>query len=190
MKKENYTLALRVLHWSIALTMLFLLITIFLRLNWMNKHHMADILTQELSKVDMNLDQDQAIVIAKAIRKPMWNWHVYAGYLLSGLFILKMILFSVQGAVFRSPFSKESTTKEKFQSWVYILFYVLLSVSLVTGLLIVLGPKEYKHDIETIHKPAIYWLMAYVVLHFGGLLMGELSSDKGMVSKMIHGGKK
>ena len=80
------------LHWAIAFSMLFMLLTIFLRLNWMNKHNMADIMTAGLNELNLSIGEDEAISIAKSIRRPMWNWHVYIGYVLVGLYCLRMIL--------------------------------------------------------------------------------------------------
>jgi cytochrome b len=64
---------------------------------------------------------------------------------------------------------------------------VLLGITLITGLIIVLGPKEYKHSMETIHVKALYWLLAFIFVHFTGILIAEFGHMKGIVSKMING---
>ena len=177
----------RLLHWAIAFSMLFLLLTIFLRLNWMNKNNIADILVKELGERDIALDGEEAVKIGKAIRKPMWNWHIYIGYVLTGLYILRLIYMMIAGPQFKSPFNKLSNIREKFESWVYIVFYILLAITLITGLLIVLGPKEYKHTLETVHVQALYWLLAFIFIHLAGILIAEFGHMKGIVSKMING---
>lgn len=187
MEERKFSLINRFLHWAIAFALLFLLLTIFLRQNWMNKHHVADILTAKLAELDVALEDGQAVKIAKAIRKPMWDWHIYVGYVLIGLYFIKLLFMTIKGSVFLSPFAKASSAKDKFQSWMYILFYVLLGFSLVTGALIVLWSDMFKHALEDIHKLCDYWLLAFIVLHFGGILLGELGSQKGIVSRMING---
>jgi cytochrome b561 len=92
MESRKYTLAFRIMHWSIAFTMLFILLTILLRLGWMNKFHVADIAGAYLTDQGVTLSQDQLILLAKKIRKPMWDWHVYAGYVLMGLYVIRMSL--------------------------------------------------------------------------------------------------
>ena len=67
MPEKKYTLPYRLLHWAIAFSMLFMLLTIFLRLNWMNKHNMADIMTAGLSELNIAIGEDEAISIAKAM---------------------------------------------------------------------------------------------------------------------------
>ena len=63
-------------------------------------------------------------------------------------------------------------------------------VSLVTGLLIEHGQKELKKPLEEIHELSIYYLLAYIVIHFTGVLIAEFTNDKGIISKIISGTKK
>lgn len=183
MKDKKYGLAYRLLHWAIAFSMLFMLLTIFLRLNWMNKHNMADIMTAGLNDLNISIGEDEAILIAKSIRRPMWNWHVYIGYVLVGLYILRMALLVKEGW----KFSFKGKLKEKFQSWSYALFYVLLASALISGLIIEFGPREYKHTTEEFHELSLYWLIMFIVIHFIGLILAERVDNKGVVNKMITG---
>lgn len=187
MKHESYTLTNRLLHWALAFSMLFILLTIFLRLYWLNRNNIAAILLNRLSELDVSISDMQASSIARAIRKPMWDWHIYIGYVITGLYAIRLVFFTIQSAVFKSPFSKDNTLKEKFKSWIYTVYYIFLGVTLITGLLIVLGPDSYRHTFELIHKLSLYWLLAFIVIHFGGFLLEELSTEKGIVSKMISG---
>jgi hypothetical protein len=59
------------MHWLIAFSMMALLATIFLRLTWMNKNNVADIIKEYLSTTDQSLNDDQLIQLAKKIRQPM-----------------------------------------------------------------------------------------------------------------------
>ncbi len=182
--KTSFTLFDRTLHWALALTILFMLLTVFLRLNWMEKNHVAAILMDKLAAIDIEITKDQAIKIAKQIRKPMFDWHVIIGYLVSGIFILRM-LFHIKNKKSFNP----TTTREKFQLWVYRIFYVLLAATLITGLIIEFGPKSLKKSIEAIHKLTLYYMIAFLFLHFSGILLSEFTSKKGIVSKMIGGEK-
>ena len=40
---------------------------------------------------------------------------------------------------------------------------------------------------EEIHKLAIYWMPGFIVLHFVGITIAELTNKKGIVSKMLGG---
>lgn len=190
MKNKNYSAVYRIIHWSIAISMVLLLITIFLRLTWMNKNNVAEIIQNYLNTTDQSLTKDQLIVLAKKIRQPMWDWHIYLGYVLTGLFIIRFFLPFFGEMKFQNPFKKELILKEKFQNWIYLIFYVCVVISLSTGLLIKFGPKELKNPMEEIHVLSIYYLIAFIILHVGGVLWSEFTNQKGILSKIVSGNRK
>ena len=191
METRNYSKVYRILHWLIAFSFIFLLITIFLRKTWMEKNHVAEIIQAFLAdKSYPALPEDDAILLAKKIRKPMWDWHIYLGYVLTGLYCIRLAVPFFGEMKFSSPFKAGLDMKTKFQFWVYLVFYVCTAVSLITGLIIEFGPKEYKKPMEEIHELSLYYLLGFMILHFGGVLIAELTSDKGLVSRIISGSKK
>ncbi|TXE20538.1 cytochrome b/b6 domain-containing protein [Psychroflexus gondwanensis] len=190
MEMTKYSKLYRIIHWAIAVSFLLLLITIFLRLTWMNKYNVAAIIQEYLSDTGQNLSQEQLIVLAKEIRQPMWNWHIYLGYILTGLFSLRFILPLFGKMNFQNPFDKNLSTKEKFQKWTYIIFYVCVVISLATGLIIEFGPKELKKPMEEIHVLGIYYLIGFIVLHVAGILIAEFTDQKGIISRIVSGSKK
>lgn len=189
MNTKNYSKIYRILHWAIALAMLFLLLTIFLRLTWMNKNNVAAIIDDFLKSTNQSLSEDETISLAKKIRKPMWIWHIYIGYVLVGLFAIRFTLPFFGEMKFQSPFNKNSTTKDKFKAWVYIIFYVCITASLVTGLFIEFGPDNLNEIMEEIHVLSIYYLLTFIVLHLAGVLVAEFSSEKGIISRIISGSR-
>lgn len=190
MKTRNYSKIFRVLHWSIALTFMLLLLTIFLRKTWMEKNHVAEIIQTYLTENNYEtLPQDDAIVLAKKIRKPMWVWHIYLGYVLVGLYCIRLALPFFGEMKFTSPFQKGLDTKTKIHYWTYIIFYIFTGISLITGLIIEWGPKTLKKPMEEIHELSIYYLLGFIVIHFSGVLMAELGNQKGIISKIISGTK-
>ncbi|MGO3183523.1 MAG: cytochrome b/b6 domain-containing protein [Aequorivita sp.] len=190
MKTTTYSRIYRIIHWTIAITFLLLLVTIFLRLTWMNMNNMADIIGTYLSGTDQSLSREQLIVLAKQIRKPMWDWHIYLGYVLTGLFSIRFILPLFGEMKFQSPLTKNLSTKQKIQKWSYLIFYVCVIGSLITGLLIEWGPKDWKKLLEEVHVLGIYYLVAFIVIHISGIIIAELTDQKGIVSRIINGGNK
>ncbi len=190
METTNYSKVYRIVHWAIAVAFLLLLITIFLRLTWMNKFNVAAIIENYLSDTGQFLTEDQLIVLAKKIRQPMWDWHIYLGYVLTGLFGLRFVLPLFGEMKFQNPLGKDLSTKERFQKWTYIIFYVCVVISLVTGLVIEFGPKDFKKPMEEIHELGIYYLVGFIILHWGGILVAELTDQKGIVSRIISGSGK
>lgn len=190
MKKIQYSKTYRIVHWAIAISFLLLLITIFLRLTWMNKYNMAAIIQDYLKDTGQILSEEQGIALAKKIRQPMWDWHIYLGYILVGLFSIRFILPAFGQMKIQNPLGKNLTIKAKFQKWTYIIFYVCVLVSLVTGLIIELGPKELKKPMEDIHVLGIYYLVAFIAIHLIGVLIAEFTEHRGIISRIIGGPKK
>lgn len=187
MQQTRYSKIYRIMHWAIAISFLLLLITIFLRLTWLNKYNVSNIIQDYLANNNLTLTEDQSITLAKKIRQPMWDWHIYLGYVLTGLFTIRFLLPAFGQMKIQNPIDKNTTTKMKFQKWTYIIFYVCVVISLVTGLIIVLGPKEYKKTMEGIHEFGTYYLVAFIALHVGGILISEFTTHKGIISRIING---
>ncbi|HUH29194.1 cytochrome b/b6 domain-containing protein [Gelidibacter sp.] len=189
MKKTQYSKTYRIVHWAIAISFLLLLITIFLRLTWMNKYNMAAIIQDYLKDTGQILSEEQGIALAKKIRQPMWDWHIYLGYVLVGLFSIRFLLPAFGQMKIQNPLGKNLSTKAKFQKWTYIIFYVCVIVSLVTGLIIELGPKEFKKPMEAIHVLGIYYLVAFIILHLIGVITAEFTEHRGIISRIVSGPK-
>ena len=189
MEQKTFTLAHRVLHWLIAFTFLFILLTVFLRTNWLNKNHTADIIMTHAAKMKLSISREQAVQIGKEIRRPMWDWHIYAGYFLIGLYVIRLVVMKIQSPVFANPFIKNLSYKERVKGAIYLSFYVLLGVTLLSGAFVELGGqwKSARQVMKTIHVQSLYFALVFIILHLVGLVIAELMNEKGIVSKMIHG---
>ena len=119
----------------------------------------------------------------------MWNWHIYIGYVLVGLFSIRFMLPKFGHMKFQNPLGKNLTAQTKFQKWTYLIFYGCVVVSLITGLIIQFGPKQLKEPMENIHVLGIYNLTAFIVIHVAGVLIAEFSDQKGIVSRIVSGSK-
>ncbi len=190
MNNTNYSIIYRIMHWSIAICLFLLLITIFLRLGWMNKGEMATIIENSATKNHPSFTSGEASAIARSIRNPMWIWHIYIGYVLVGLFSIRFLLPLFGKMKYKNPLKKDLSFKQRFQSWMYLVFYVCIAISLITGLFLEFGPESLEHTMEDIHVLSIYYLITYILLHIGGVLIAELTDDQGLVSRIISGEKK
>lgn len=187
--ETNYTRLYRVFHWTIAISFFLLLITIFLRLTWMNKNSVAGIIGNYLNETGQTLTQEQLITLAKQIREPMWKWHTFIGYFLTAIFSLRFLLPLFGIMKFQNPFLKKLNLKERFQKWVYLAFYLGVTVSLTTGLLMEFGPRTLKDALEGLHVLSLYYLIPFIVIHLAGVFMAEISEQKGIVSRLLGGVK-
>ncbi len=187
---RNYSATFRIIHWSIALLMTVTLITVLLRLTWLNKFNVSEIMSTFLQDKEHQLTNDDLIVLAKKIRQPMWQWHIYAGYALTGIIALRFLLGFTGKMKFTNPLQNELTGEAKFKAWIYILFYICVTASLVTGLIIELGPRSMKSSMEEIHELSIYYVGAYLLLHLGGVLRAEFTNERGIISRVISGNER
>lgn len=189
MEDKRFSLASRLIHWAMAFTFLYLMLTVFLRIGFMNGHAMSDTISHGLTEKGITADKDTTREIAHHILHPMWETHELAGYIMLGLYIIRMIITFKQGAAFPSPFKTGISGKNRFKSWVYVIFYVLLAVSLVSALLMEFGPQSIGHEMEELHEKGTAYMIAFILLHTAGVLGAELGGERGIVSKMISGNK-
>lgn len=188
MKNSNekiYTPLHRVLHWMMALLMSILFITGFLRMFWMGKS--AIIGAIETNMKGVVLTKDQTIGTVKTIMQPMWQWHEYAAYLIFFVLAARIIYMLVRGIRFPNPFSPKRSAKERFQGMIYLIFYLFVIVSSITGAYLKWGNGSLKDSMSAVHKWAIYWFPVFIVLHFGGIWLAEKHEQKSIASKMIGG---
>lgn len=186
----SFTRAHRILHWMIAFTFLFMLLTVWLRMTWMNKEHMAGLASASLGSRNVRLSDEDAIAVGRAIRKPMWNMYIYAGYVLIVLYCIRLLVMRIEGPVFKNPFSGGITRQERFKSIIYLVFYICLGTSLFTGAYINLIGKIYPGVytvIKAVHVQSLYYALAFIFLHLAGLIIAELGSEQGIISRMVHG---
>ena len=187
MKTQKFSLLFRIIHWSMAFLIFLILLTLFLRETWLDKHHIADILGSGLSKLNIKLSQRELISLAKQVRAPMWDYHLYAGYGLIGVYVLRLFALSQSQQMPLRRISQAKDWKEKLQFTAYILFYIGLALSLFSGMMTVYGPESIAHTMEDLHKLSLYYLIPYILIHFAGICLAERGADKGIVSRLLSG---
>lgn len=190
MQARYFDRTFRLMHWLLAILMFLLLGTIFLRLTWLEKYSVAEIINTYAADQQVEISQEQAVILAKKIRKPMWQWHIWLGYAITAVYVLRMLLPLFGRMRFASPKQAGLDAKTRFQYWVYLVFYVLLGASLCTGLLIEFGPDAWHEAVEEAHKLSIYYFITYMALHLGGVFLAEFTHLPGLISRVISGDKK
>jgi cytochrome b561 len=155
----------------------------------MNKYNVAEIIQNYLTNEGLSLTDDQAIVLAKNIRRPMWNWHIYIGYALTALFSIRFLLPLFGKMKFQNPLIKSLTLKEKFQKWTYIVFYICIAITLSTGLVLEFTSKEFSKPFEDIHVLSLYYLIPFIIIHISGVMMAEFSNQKGIIYNILRESK-
>ena len=192
---QKWRFDFRIWHWLHAAVVLGMLGTVFLRKTFLSWRTNSELLTQKLSEIDLAVTEAQAKILAKAIRAPMWEWHIILGYALAALLVWRIVLFFTQSGKQNYQDLKNETLHKKMVKIGYIGIYVILSFMAMTGLIIhfyeELGLlKETAHDIKEIHELVFNAILIFVPLHIIGVVVAEMRDEKGIVSDMIHGGSK
>ena len=192
---KKWRLDFRLWHWIHATVVLGLLGTVFLRKTFLSWRTNSELLTQKLSEIDLSVTEAQAKVLAKAIRAPMWEWHIILGYALTALVLWRIILFFTNSGKQNYQNLKAESLHKKMVKIGYIGIYVILVFMAVSGLTIhfyeELGLlKESAHDIKEIHELVFNAILIFVPLHILGVIIAENQDEKGIISDMINGGSK
>lgn len=184
---KKYTIIHRALHFFIGISMLILFGTGFLRMEWMNKRNLAQLIETQALKNHIIFPEASLKMIGSQLLEPMWKWHIYFAYAILVFFTLRLIYMKIKGIRFPNPFAKQTTFKEKLQGITYILFYLLIFVDIITGFYILWGEGTYKSVLEPIHKYSLYWFPIFFILHLIGIVTEEITKKTGITSKMING---
>jgi len=195
MQNKKWRLDFRLWHWVHATVILGLLGTVFLRKTFLSWRTNSELLTQKLSEIDLSVTEAQAKVLAKAIRAPMWEWHIILGYALAALLLWRIVLFFTQSGKQNYQNLKEEGLHKKMVKLGYIGIYTILSFMAISGLVIhfyeELGLlKDTAHDIKEIHELVFNAILIFVPLHILGVIIAENQDEKGIISDMINGGSK
>jgi len=190
MKKWRFDF--RIWHWIHAAVILGLLGTVFLRKTFLSWRTNSELLTQKLSEIDISVTEAQAKVLAKAIRAPMWEWHILFGYALAALLVWRIALFFTQSGSVNYKHFKVKSLHKKMVILSYVGLYAVLTFMAISGLTIhfheTIGlSKELTHDIKEIHELVFNAVLIFVPLHIIGVVVEDIKEDHGLISNMIHG---
>ena len=192
---QKWSLNFRFWHWIHAAVILGLLGTVLLRKTFLSWRSNSEILTNKLSGMDIAVTADQAKILAKSIRAPMWDWHILLGYALGALLLWRIALFFTQSGKENYQNLSRETLHKKMVKLGYIAIYVILAFMALSGYIIhfykELGLiKDTAHNIKEIHELVYNALLIFVPLHILGVFVAENRDEKGILSDMVNGGSK
>lgn len=192
---QKWRLDFRIWHWVHATVILGLLGTVFLRKTFLSWRTNSELLTQKLAEIDLSVTADQAKVLAKSIRAPMWEWHILLGYALAALVVWRIVLFFTESGKQNYQNLASETLHKKMVKLGYIGIYAIILFMSISGLTIhfyeALGlSKDLAHDIKEVHELVFNAILIFVPLHILGVIIAENRDEKGIISDMINGGSK
>ncbi len=191
---HKWSLNFRLWHWLHAAVILGLLGTVFLRKTFLSWRANSEVIVSKLAEQDIHITAETAKGVAKAIRAPMWEWHILLGYGLAALVVWRIALFFTASGKRNYLHLKDETLHKKSVKIGYLVIYGVIAFMAVSGLVIhfhdTLGlTKDTAHDIKELHELLYNALLIFVPLHIVGVFVADATEEKGIVSDMINGGE-
>ncbi|WP_410220546.1 cytochrome b/b6 domain-containing protein [Pedobacter sp.] len=211
MKKEaqvKYPASIRFWHWGNTLVISGSLVTVLINSTLFDGRSTRDFVQKELAHAGANVSQEQARAVVHGLEDKVWDIHIYFGYVLTALFLYRLIVeirADKNQKVFRKFLDtlKIYLSNQAFKSTaryelgiklLYLVFYTLLLIMAITGLSIAFDDnlgisRSLSHSLKEVHGFCMYPILGFIVLHVGGVYFAERKNKKGIVSDMINGGK-
>jgi Ni/Fe-hydrogenase 1 B-type cytochrome subunit len=191
MTQKKWSGSFRIWHWLNAVVLLGIFGTLLLRETFLNYKENAKIIGAKLSSFGIAIADDQAREVAKALRAPMWEWHIYLGYALAFLLLWRITLFFTQSGKQSYRFA-DLDMHHKAVSVGYIVVYAALFFMVISGVTMHLHESfgisdTTAHGIKEFHETVANIILFFVPLHIAGVVVAEMRGEKNIVSNMIHG---
>jgi Ni/Fe-hydrogenase 1 B-type cytochrome subunit len=206
-KGKKYSSSLRLWHWTSALVIIGLLLTVLINSTLLKNKNSAPVIKKELQKAGAKVTNDQAIKAAHALSGEIWDVHIYLGYALTALLLFRLVLEFFQLTdqkfirTFKTAWHNLSQTKMERETakhklvvqTIYTAFYLLLIIMVLTGLFLTFEDffapyKSIRHTVKNVHGFCMYLVLAFIAVHMVGVFLTERKDGKGIVSDIINGG--
>jgi Ni/Fe-hydrogenase 1 B-type cytochrome subunit len=206
-QQKKYSSALRFWHWLNLLIILGSLITVALNDNTFDGQKNTAFIQQQLQKAGATVTEDQARVVSRGERDKIWQIHIYCGYTLAALLLLRLALEFFHAtdqklirkirAAYNQYFLIKKDRKlarhELFVKSLYAVFYLMLLIMAITGLCMAFEDDvpalKNMHFLREIHEFTMYLIIGFIIIHLAGVYLAEHRESKGIVSDMINGGR-
>ena len=199
---KDYRGSLRLWHWANALLISLQLMTILFQKVIVQSRSAV----KELQASSKDVSVPQARELAHIISERIWAWHIYFGWALVALWVLRLGLQLTGPSELRfsarllevlrryrlaPPADKSKAGKILFAKTTYALFYLFLTIMVVTGLMLIYEDvswlKGIHHLAEETHNVMMFLIIGFIVLHVVGVVWAESKEDHGLTSRMIGG---
>lgn len=179
---RHFSPSFRLWHWLNAIALFGLFITVVLRESVMHKANIGAIVQTKMAEFGTVITEEQAVMIGKAVRSPMWDWHIYLGIAVAILLLWRLAMVVKNGFGFDDNPAMQKVYR------LYRLVYGVMAVMSISGLALYLKfAGEMKESVETVHLVLGWSIFAFIALHIIGVILAEKKDQSGIVSRMING---
>lgn len=206
--KRYQPLGLRLWHWFNAAVITGLLLTVALRKLFFGVRANAQWIQAKALAAGTPLAPTTAIGIAREWQKQLWAFHIYLGYALAALLIIRLAVAMIHGESawghfkrslkqFRSTHTPERGEARHYflVRSLYLSFYMAVGFMVLSGLFLVfkenLDPEGlWAESVHEVHEFFQWYFIVFIAAHMIGVIRAELGKHKGIVSAMLHGGQR
>jgi len=203
---KKYAASIRFWHWINFIIISGSLFTVLMNSTLFDRTQRSFV-KNELVNAGASVSDKQAGAVIHGLEDQVWGIHIYFGYALAALFLFRLIaeffippaqknlpkLKKAYQAYFILKKERVAAKHELVVKGLYLIFYLLLLIMVVTGLLLAFEdytgiPGNITHSIKEFHGFCMYLILGFIVLHLAGVFLAERKDGKGIVSDMINGG--
>lgn len=204
---HDYSAPLRVWHWGNALLVAGQLITILFIKVIVKPKALVPEFQAAAQRAGGTLTKEQGMNIARLMSERLWDWHIAIGLALAAFWVYWLVLqltapperrFAARLAAAARryrlvpPAEHTDARHELLIKLSYAAFYLFISVMAVTGLALTWADDvpwlhSIEHVVKQVHSVTMYLLIAFAVVHIGGVVWAELTKDHGLISRMVGG---
>jgi Ni/Fe-hydrogenase 1 B-type cytochrome subunit len=205
-KKNSFNL--RLWHWLNFLVISGSLLTVLINSTLLDRKLVTSVINKQLQGSGSGNAGIDAGKVAHDLGDEVWQVHIYIGIALAVLFLYRIVLefFQPKNQHFlkkikvafarykNNPQEKRLAQHETVVKMLYLFFYFLLFIMVITGLSLAfksnLGiSRPVSHQIKEVHGFCMYLIIAFIVVHLAGVLLAERKDSPGIISDMFNGGK-
>jgi Ni/Fe-hydrogenase 1 B-type cytochrome subunit len=205
---QRHSAIIRIWHWLTFLIISGSMITVLINSTVTNQKKNIPMVQEQLKSRDIVVTEDQAFAVTREYEDKFWGIHKLFGYSLAFLLVSRLVIeLAVPGEEKMSSRIKTAVglARTKEVGWkeyrhylgvkyTYLIFYLLLLCMALTGLGLAFGrelgfSRELHGTIKEIHSFGQYLMYAFVVVHLCGVIIADITNNKGLVSGMINGNK-
>lgn len=205
---QKHSGMIRIWHWLTFVIITGSLITVLLTSTILNQRKNIVVVQDQLKTTGLTVTEDQAFAVTREYEDKIWEIHKLLGYGLAFMLISRILIevFGPSDEKLRTRirnvsgmYLQNSLKKKDYRNFLgvkigYLLFYLLLTCMVFTGLGLAFGrdlgfSRGLHGTIKEIHSFGQYLMYAFVLVHLSGVIISENRQIKGIVSGMINGNK-
>jgi len=201
----SHSLGIRIWHWALFVFIFGAFTTVALATFVFDTGDNIPMVQQQLQKKGLTVNAPAARGVSHAFNDKLWGLHTWIGYGIAILVLLRFVLEVFQpgpeklaqkmrhAAGFVPVTEDQAGEKRHYLTvkWSYVVFYLLILVMALTGLVLAFEDVPFfqsiRRPVKTVHNFNQYLIYAFVLIHIVGVVQADNSKYPGLVSGMING---